>query len=77
MNRIDAIFPLNGGLNRYPFDNYETTLRLLMTKPGRNVQPQTSKAPGNMPEITPINDELEVSSSALQDHAPVALSVSI
>jgi hypothetical protein len=70
MNRIDAIFPLNGDLNRYPFDDYETTLRILMTRPARNAQPQTSNAPGSVPEIIPPSDELEVSSSALQDNAP-------
>jgi hypothetical protein len=31
MNRIEVVFPLNGELNRYPFDRYETTMWLLMT----------------------------------------------
>ena len=35
MNRIEAVFPLNGELNRYPLDHYETTLWLLMTTPAR------------------------------------------
>ena len=77
MNRIDAIFPLQGNLNKYPFDRYVTTMRLLMISPARNVQPQTSKAPGSTPEITEPIDELTVGSSTLQDHAPVALSVSV
>ena len=28
MNRIEAVFPLNGELNKYPFDYYRTTLWL-------------------------------------------------
>jgi hypothetical protein len=77
MNRIEAVFPLNGDLNKYPFDSYETTVWLLMTTPARNAQPQASKAPGGAPETTHQIDELAVSSSALQSNAPVALSVSI
>jgi Domain of unknown function (DUF4436) len=45
MNRIEAVFPLNGDLNRYPFDHYETTLWILMTTPARNKQPLTSNIP--------------------------------
>jgi hypothetical protein len=48
MNRIEAVFPLNGELNRYPFDRYETTLWLLMTTPARKKQPQIP----NIPEST-------------------------
>ena len=77
MNRIDAMFPLQGDSNKYPLDHYATTVRLLMISPARNVQPQTSKVPGSMPEIAQPSDELTVGSSALQDHAPVALSVSV
>lgn len=77
MNRIQAIFPLNGDLNKYPFDTYQTTVRLLMTTPSRNVQPHALKAPGNTPETTHAIDELAVSSSALLQNAPVALSVSM
>jgi hypothetical protein len=73
MNRIDAVFPLNGALNKYPFDCCGTTVWLLMTTPARNVQPQASKAPGSTPEITHQIDELAVSSSALQHNAPVAI----
>ena len=76
MNRIEAVFPLNGDLNKYPFDSYETTVWLLMTTPARNTQPTGSKASGT-PETTHPIDELAVSSSALQSNAPVALSVSI
>src|SRR5271163_1862896 len=35
MNRIEAVFPLNGQLNRYPLDHYLTTLWMLMSTPTR------------------------------------------
>jgi hypothetical protein len=76
MNRIEAVFPLNGDLSRYPFDRYETTVWLLMTTPARNVPPQASKVPASIPEFTHQADEFVVSSSALLRNTPVALSVS-
>jgi hypothetical protein len=77
MNRIEVVFPLNGDLNKYPLDRYETTVRLLMTTPARNLQPQASKAPASIPAHTHQADEFVVSSSALLRNTPVALSVSI
>lgn len=77
MNRIEAVFPLNGDLNKYPLDSYETTLRLLMTTPAKNVQSQASKIPAGIPEFPGQADELEVSPSALLGNTPVALSVSL
>jgi hypothetical protein len=77
MNRIEVVIPLNGDVNKYPFDSYETTMRLLMTTPARNVQPQASKVPESIPEPTHQADEFLVSSSALLRNTPVALSVSI
>ena len=46
MNRIEAVFPLNGELNKYPFDHYGTTLWLLVTTPARKAQPKTTKTSG-------------------------------
>src|ERR1700722_13085279 len=44
MNRIEAVFPLNGQLNRYPLDRYESTLWLLMTTPAQRSRLQTPKS---------------------------------
>jgi hypothetical protein len=77
MDRIEVTFPLNGDLNRYPLDHYQTTMWFLMTTPTRNIQPQPSKVPGSTPEITHHIDELAVSSIELQRNAPVALSASM
>ena len=77
MNRIEAVFPLNGDLNKYPFDRYDTTVRLLMTTPARNAQPTVPKMPANISELAPPTDELAVSSTALLQNTPVALSISL
>jgi hypothetical protein len=77
MNRIEAVFPLNGDLNKYPLDRYDTTVRLLMTTPARNVQPEAPKIPASITQHTHPTDELAVSPSALLQNAPVALSISL
>jgi hypothetical protein len=77
MNRIEAVFPLNGDLNKYPLDRYDTTVRILMTTPARNAQPEAPKIPASIPEFAHPTDELAVSSSALLQNAPVALSISL
>ena len=46
MNRIEAVFPLNGELNKYPFDRYGTTLWLLITTPAREAQPKSYEDSG-------------------------------
>jgi hypothetical protein len=43
MNRIEAVFPLNGELNRYPFDRYESTLWILMLPLPRSQPFQSSR----------------------------------
>jgi hypothetical protein len=77
MNRIEVVFPLNGDLNKYPLDRYDTTVRLLMTTPARNVQAEAPKIPTSITQHTHPTDELAVSPTALLQNAPVALSVSL
>jgi Domain of unknown function (DUF4436) len=77
MNRIEAVFPLNGDLNKYPLDRYDTTVRLLMTTPARNAQATVPKIPASISELAHPTDELTVSSTALLQNAPVALSISL
>jgi hypothetical protein len=75
MNRIEAVFPLNGELNKYPLDRYNTTLWLLMTTPARKLRPQPLKTPQNAepPENTgaqpPEGDHLAVGATARQSTA--------
>lgn len=82
MNRIEAVFPLNGDLNRYPLDHYRTTLWLLMTTPARKILPRTATPPENTE--TPENDEdkahpghLAVGATTLQQSTTVPLTIAM
>jgi hypothetical protein len=77
MNRIEVVFPLNGDLNKYPLDRYDTTVRLLMTTPARNAPREVPTIPASITQHTHPTDELAVSPSALLENAPVALSISL
>jgi hypothetical protein len=74
MNRIEAVFPLNGELNRYPFDRYETTLWILMTTPAKKKQ---SHIP-NIPESAEGQALQEaVGTNTLQQSTVIPLAVSL
>jgi hypothetical protein len=74
MNRIEAVFPLNGELNRYPFDRYETTLWILMTTPAKQKQSQTP----NIPESAGGQAIQEaVGTNTLQQSTTIPLTVSL
>ena len=77
MNRINAVFPLNGELNRYPFDRYDTTLWILMTTPARKKQPKTSNIPESAEGQALQGDELAVATNALQQSTAVPLTISL
>ena len=77
MNRIEAVFPINGDLNKYPLDRYDTTVRLLMTTPARNAPAEVPKIPASIIQHTHPTDELAVSPTALLRNAPVAVSISL
>jgi hypothetical protein len=81
MNRIEAVFPLNGQLNRYPLDHYGTTLWLLMTTPtpkqrrqAANI-PQSPGASENTEAPVPEGDHLAVGATALQQNTTVPLTI--
>ena len=77
MNRIEAVFPLNGELNKYPLDHYRTTLWLLMTTPARKIQPQTSTVPESNGEEVPQGNHLAVGAAALQQRTTVPLTIAL
>ncbi len=77
MNRIEAVFPINGDLNKYPLDRYDTTVRLLMITPARNAPAEVPKIPPSITQHTHPTDELAVSPTALLQNEPVALSISL
>jgi hypothetical protein len=71
MNRIEAVFPLNGNFNKYPFDRYETTMWLLITIPPAANQKQVSKAPEIQPQETLHEGQLAVGTVTLQRSTPI------
>ena len=89
MNRIEAVFPLNGELNRYPLDHYSTTLWLLMTTPAPTVRAHTQKTPHDsaipespgVPDTTQVEtsqgDQLAVGAIELQQSTMVPLTISL
>jgi hypothetical protein len=89
MNRIEAVFPLNGEVNRYPLDHYSTTLWLLMTTPSRKVQPHAPKTPNDsaLPQNTQVpettqpeasqGNHLAVGTTELQQNRIVPLTIAL
>jgi hypothetical protein len=75
MNRIEAVFPLNGNFNNYPFDRYQTTLWLLITIPPTFNKAQVSKAPENQPQVDLHEQQLAVGAVTLQRSTPIPLSL--
>ena len=76
MTRIEATFPLEGDINRYPFDRYESEILLLMTSPQAG-KPKTAPA---LQDDTPDGPELGVlglAASAQRSGSPVDLSISL
>jgi hypothetical protein len=78
MERIEAVFPLNGELNKYPLDRYRTTLWLLMTIPAPTIKRKASNAPPS-PELPEGSQEagLQVGTSALQRRTTVPLTITL
>src|SRR5271154_7461630 len=58
MTRIEATVPLEGDLNRYPFDHYETNIWLLMDTPEKSRPPRVPvlpPAPPPAPATPPVS----------------------
>ena len=76
MNPIEAVFPLNGDLNKYPFDRYETTMWILMTAPAVVSKPIVARVPDDQPQESSQADQLAVGAT-LQRNTAIPLSVSV
>jgi Domain of unknown function (DUF4436) len=78
MHLIQAVFPLNGDLNKYPFDRYETTMWFLMTLPQAINKEHVSKVPDELPEERArAADSLAIGAVALQHNVSVPLSFNV
>ncbi len=75
VNPIEVVFPLNGDLNKYPFDRYETTMWLLMTVPATVNKAKVSTVPDDQPQETVQADQLAIGTVTLEHNTPVPLSV--
>jgi hypothetical protein len=76
MNPVEVVFPLNGNLNRYPFDRYRTTLSLLMVRPEANGEAPTSEDSRKV-ENGRGGRETPFGAVAVEKTLPVPLSVSL
>jgi Domain of unknown function (DUF4436) len=77
MNPIQAAFPLNGDLSKYPFDRYQTTMWLLMTVPAATNQANVSTTPDDQPREAVEADQLAIGTVTLQHNTPIPLSLSV
>jgi uncharacterized protein DUF4436 len=77
VNRIEVVFPLNGDLNRYPFDRYQTTVWLLMTTPAANNKSQAPKILENKLDEAPHAEQLAVGAETMQRSTPLPLSLAL
>jgi Domain of unknown function (DUF4436) len=71
---ITAVFPLDGNLNNYPFDQYESAIRLLITTPRTANKTQASAAHEDQPEAVHLAEELVVGTVALERSEQLPLS---
>jgi Domain of unknown function (DUF4436) len=77
MHLIQAVFPLNGDLNKYPFDRYETTMWFLMTVPQAINKEHVSKAPDELPQESAQANQLAIGAATLQHNMPIPLSLNV
>jgi hypothetical protein len=87
MTRIEATVPVEGDLNRYPFDHYESNIWLYADTPPPPQAPQASqvpqakapqaKAPLANHDLDVADEELALDKDSLQKNVPVPLSISL
>jgi hypothetical protein len=82
MTRIEATVPLEGDLNRYPFDRYESNIWLYADTPPPPQAPQASQVPQANPpqvknELGAADEELALDKDSLQKNLPIPLSIAL
>jgi hypothetical protein len=82
MTRVEATVPLEGDLNRYPFDHYESNIWLYADTPLPPQAPQVSQIPQTrVPQanrgLGVADEELAFDKDSLQKNLPVPLSISL
>lgn len=82
MTRIEATVPLEGDLNRYPFDRYESNIWLYADTPPPPQAPEASQVPQAKPPqvkhgLGDADEELALDKDSLQKNVPVPLSIAL
>jgi hypothetical protein len=77
INPVEVVFPLNGNLNRYPFDTYRTTLSLLVTRPEVHGKARTPEEPSDTAPVAGEPSEVPFGALALEKASPVPLSIAL
>jgi hypothetical protein len=73
MSGIDVTFPVDGQVNQYPFDKYQSDISLIMLTP----EPKAREVPQNEPQLSPDPGSVTIDEADLQSSIPVPLSVSV
>lgn len=76
LGRIEVTFPMDGDVNKYPFDKYLAYLRFIVTRAGSASAPTIVSVPQSEPEGSARPGELKVDEGSFQGRVPVSLSVS-
>jgi len=76
MGRIEVTFPMDGDVNRYPFDRYLAYLRFVVTRSGSAPAPAITPESPRKPEGAARPGELTLDEDSLQGRTPVPVSVS-
>lgn len=74
LGRIEVTFPMDGDVNKYPFDKYLAYLRFIVTKAGSASSPTISST-ASQPEAGARPAELQVDEASFHGRVPVDLSV--
>ena len=75
LSPIEAVFSLDGNVDKYPFDSYESNLWMLITSPSRTRQAQVQPGHAERKKQEPANafDQVMVGTAALQRSEPVPI----
>jgi hypothetical protein len=75
LSPIEAVFSLDGNMNKYPFDSYESNLGMLMTTPRRTRQKQVQPSTDEQEKKESENafGQLMVGTTTLQESEPVPI----
>ncbi len=73
LSRIEVTLPLEGDINRYPFDRYETNIWLLVDTPDKSVRPKIPLLPPALPPVSATPLAPTTPSPAAASPAPAIL----